>query len=499
MRSCAVIALALFLMLAPAASAQQPDVLKAAADALGAASLKTLQINGWGWGANFLGQNFTPNDPWPRINVPTFTALINYDTASMRVDMVRQVGAVMALGGGNLISGEQRSIQVVSGSEAWNVPTEGPAAGGTPQAQPQPDAAPERMLALWATPHGFVKAAMANRATTRNVPGGTEVSFTVGGKYKMSGLINAQNQIERVRTWIDQPLMGDLLVETIYRVYRNIDGMFFPSFIAQSQGGFPVLELTITSVHANPAADITVPANVRGAQPTPPVRVTSKALADGVYFFSGGGPNSLAVEMRDHIVLIEAPFNEARVLALIAKAKELIPNKPIRFVVNTHHHWDHSGGIRAAMDEGATIVTHESNRPFFEKVAQMPHTLAPDRLSVSRKAPKLQTVGDSGQLTDGNRTLNLYVVPGFVHAAGMLMVYLPNEKILVQADAPGRPDGPPGTRMRQVRVAAASALYDDILRRKLDVRTIVMMHSDEQMTMAEFTRALGRGGATSAN
>jgi glyoxylase-like metal-dependent hydrolase (beta-lactamase superfamily II) len=351
------------------------------------------------------------------------------------------------------------------------------------------------MLALWATPHGFVKAAMANQATTRNVPGGTEVSFTIGGKYKMSGIINPQRQVERVQTWIAHPLAGDLLMETVYRVYRDFNGVLFPSSIVESQGGFPALELTTVSVQTNSAVTITVPANVRGAQP-PPVRVNSEKLAEGVYFFTGGGANSLAIEMRDHIVLVDTPTNEPRALAVIAKAKELIPNKPVRFVINTHHHWDHSGGIRTAMDEGATIVTHEINKAFFEKVATMPHTLVPDRLSVSKKAAKLQTVGDKGQLTDGTRTIELYAIPGIVHAAGMLMVYLPKEKILIQADAPGRLDAPPNPLLRPVRILAASAVYDNIVRRKLDVQTMVPLHGPI-FDMATFAKALGK--RTSSN
>jgi glyoxylase-like metal-dependent hydrolase (beta-lactamase superfamily II) len=88
---------------------------------------------------------------------------------------------------------------------------------------------------------------------------------------------------------------------------------------------------------------------------------------------------------------------------VLAKAKELIPNKPIRYVVTSHHHWDHLGGIRAAIDEGATIVTHQSNKAFLERVAKTPHTIAPDRQATSKKAVKIQTVGDDGRLTDGKR------------------------------------------------------------------------------------------------
>src|SRR5438876_6350310 len=207
MRRLMTFAVACVLALAVVPSAQQPDALKAAADALGATKIKTLQFTGSG--ANFsVGQNFTPNDPWPRVTVKSYTASINYDTGSMRQELLREMGTVMPRGGGAPFTGEQRQVQVVSGNYAWNVAAAAPGAASPPPAA-APGNAVERMLALWATPQGFVKAAMANNATTKKAKGGTDVSFMVGGKYKMTGLINAQNQVERVQTWIDQPIVGD--------------------------------------------------------------------------------------------------------------------------------------------------------------------------------------------------------------------------------------------------------------------------------------------------
>src|SRR6185295_16519902 len=371
MRSYIALAVFGFVVLTSGVSAQQ-GALQNAATVLHVATIKSLQVTGSG--ANFsVGQNFTSTEAWPRVTVKTFTALVNYDTASSRVELVREMGAVMPKGGGAPFFGEQRQIQLVSGNFAWNMPAAAPN-GAAPMAQPAPDAAPERMLALWASPIGFVKAAMANNATTKANGGKTDVAFTVGGKYKMEGTINAQGQVEKVRTWFDQSIVGDMLVETTYSGYKDFGGVQFPSRIVQKQDGFPSLDLTIASVTVNPAVDIAVPDNVRNERPAP-VTVNSQKLADGVFYLTGGTHHSLAVEMKDHIVLVDTPNDETRALAVIAKAKEVIPGKPIRYVVTSHHHWDHLGGIRTAMDEGATIVTHQTNKAFLERVAKSPHTI----------------------------------------------------------------------------------------------------------------------------
>jgi hypothetical protein len=155
-----------------------------------------------------------------------------YETGSMQVDLVREMGATMPRGGGVPFTGELHQIQAVSGDYAWNIPVStpppgggaGPATpstlpeaggtawagpGGSPQPVPAPESQLEAMLALWSTPHGFTKAATANNATTRRVKGGTEVWFAIGGSYRMDGFINARNHVEGVRTWIDQSIVGD--------------------------------------------------------------------------------------------------------------------------------------------------------------------------------------------------------------------------------------------------------------------------------------------------
>ena len=481
MRKVTILATIGILALACVLAAQQRNAVQTAADALGVAKIKTLQFTGSG--ANFsVGQNYAPNEPWPRVTVKNYTALINYDTGSMRVELLREMGAVMPRGGGAPFFGEQRQVQVVSGNYAWNVPPAAPG-GAAAAAAPAPDPQMERMLALWATPQGFVKAAMANNATTK----GNEVSFTVGGKYKMTGTVNSKGQVEKVRTWIDHPIVGDMPVETTYTGYKDFGGVMFPSRIAQTQDGYPSLDLTISAVTANPAVDIAVPDNVRSFTP-PPVRVDSKQMAQGVYYLTGGSHHSLAIEMKDHIVVVDSPNNEARASAVLAKAKELIPNKPIRYLVTSHHHWDHLGGIRTAIDEGATIVTYQSNKAFLERVAKTPHTVVPDKLAASKKAVKIQTVGDKGILTDGTRTIELHRLIGYEHTGDMMVVYLPKEKLLGEPDA-FTPTPQAGTPLARTAVPYAKTLYDNIQRLKLDVQVITPFHGNRTTDVAELSKA----------
>jgi glyoxylase-like metal-dependent hydrolase (beta-lactamase superfamily II) len=163
--------------------------------------------------------------------------------------------------------------------------------------------------------------------------------------------------------------------------------------------------------------------------------------------------------------------------AVLAKAKETIPNKPVRYVVTSHHHWDHLGGIRAAIDEGATIVTHESNKAFLERVATSPHTLGPDRQASSQKPVQIQTVGDDGQLTDGKRVIELHRLQGYEHTGDMLVVYLPREQILGEPDA-FTPPAQPGAALVPPAVPSAKALADNIARLKLNVKTIAPFHGN---------------------
>src|SRR5205823_710449 len=218
---------------------------------------------------------------------------------------------------------------------------------------------------------------------------------------------------------------------TTFADYRDFDGVPFPGHIVRTQGGYPVLDLMTSSVRSNAAVDLQVPDVARNAT-VPPPQATAEKLAEGVWYIKGGTHHSVAIDQRDHIVVVEAPQDEARSTAVIAKVKETIPNKPIKYLVNTHVHFDHSGGVRTYVAEGATIVTHEMNKPYYEKAWAAPRTLNPDKMSQANKTATFETFSDKHVLTDGKRSIEVYPIEGNGHNDAFAMVYLPAEKILME-------------------------------------------------------------------
>ena len=283
-------------------------------------------------------------------------------------------------------------------------------------------------------------------------------------------------------------MLGDTLVETTFSNYKDFGGVMFPGQIVRTQGGHPVLDITVSEVKLNPALDISVPDQVKSFTPSP-VQVTVQTLAKGVYYLTGTNAHTIAIDQSDHIVAVEAPTNEARSQAVIAKIKETIPNKPIRYVINSHVHFDHSGGLRTYVDEGAVVVTHQMNRPYFEQAWAAPRTLNPDRLAQSKKEAKFETVTDRHVLTDKNRNIEIHSIANSGHNDAFIMVYLPKEKILVEGDA---------FTPAASRCAAAGRgesvhrnLNENIERLKLDVRQIAALHGPRVVTMADLRTAIG--------
>ena len=473
-----MVAAALLAVSAWAAATQQDakSVIGNATAALGSENLKTIEFSGSGYDYA-IGQSANPSLPWPKFIDKTYTRVVDLDAPASRMQRVRMQGENPPRGGGfQPLVGEQTQTQVVAAS--------------SPQAASLRD---ELMMTL---PYSFLRsAAAASDATVKSQTMGgkkyTVLSFTGSNKAAVRGYINSDNLIEKVETKIDNNVLGDIPFETAFSDYKDFGGVKFPLHIVQKQGGYPVLDLTVTDVKANAPANITdagapAPAAVQAA-------ASSEKLGDGVYLILGGYA-ALAVDFKDYIVIVEGGQSDERSEAVMAEARKLIPNKPIKYVVNTHQHFDHAGGLRAYVAEGAIVVTQQINKPYYEKVWANPHTIAPDKLARNPKKPKFETVDDKKIMTDGNQVIELYHQRNFGHNDGMLIVYLPKEKVLLEADG-FTPPAQPFTRTPAVINPFHVNLEDNIERLHLDVQRIIPVHypaDNRKVAMSELLMAVGK-------
>jgi glyoxylase-like metal-dependent hydrolase (beta-lactamase superfamily II) len=460
------------------AGAQGQDAkaaVDAAAAALGAAGLKTVQYSGWGYDYVF-GQAYNGDARWPRFNLPGYTMTIDFAAPAMRDDRRRTQLEDPPLGGGfQPMFGEQRLIAVVNGNYAWDVVGDAalmPGFRNDRQTNVQ-----GRTDQIWLTPHGFIKLAMATSPAVRTetVRGAKKTIVAVNhptyGKFE--GTLDAQNLVERIERWFGHSVLGDTVMEATFSDYKDFNGVKFPTRILQREGGYPLLDLTVTDVRVNPSVAIDVPANIRSAPAPGPLVGTPEKLAEGVWLFPTYA-KSVAVEFRDYVAVIEAAETEAQSIETIDALKKVVPGKPIRYLINTHSHFDHIGGMRTFAAEGATIITHHTNIPYFQALWANPRTIAPDRLSRSGRAATFEGVVGNRMLSDGARRLMIHHYPGNMHNPGMLMAYLPKEKILIEADS----FSPPAVPLTAPPHALVNLqhFYDSVQRLQLDVEQVVPIH-----------------------
>jgi glyoxylase-like metal-dependent hydrolase (beta-lactamase superfamily II) len=448
------------LIAAPPGGTQAQDsktVVNTVVRAMGAENLRTLQLSGSGSNAG-VGQNVNPSSAWPTVRVKTYTRQIDFEAIASSVEMVRIQN-----------DAEQTQTQVIPANAPW-----------------------AQQFDIWVTPYAFLKGAMANSVTTRSEAvlgiNYTVVSYVLQNRHKVEGYIDDQNMVARVRTWVDNNVLGDMLVEAVYSDYKDFGGLKVPTFAMVKQGGFPTLLLIVNDAKANVPVTIPAPPAQTAA---PSVSVASERIADGVFYLRGGTHHSVALEFADHVVLIEGPQNEQRSLAVIAEVRRLFPNKPLRYLVNTHHHFDHSGGLRTYVDAGVTIVTHEINKAFYERAFAAPRTLNPDRLEQSKRRAAIETVGDMKVLSDATRTLELHLVKGNRHNDGILMAFLPKEKILVEVDlyTPPAPGAPAPAATAQVN---PTSLIESLEKLRLDFETILPLHGPGKAMRADLYAFAGK-------
>jgi glyoxylase-like metal-dependent hydrolase (beta-lactamase superfamily II) len=535
MKIIAVFVPAWYLGFAGAAAAQgfppgylDPEpILEAAEAAIGTNRLSCVTIAGAGYSGAVGQQRLNDkNVDWPRGQLNNYTRTMNWTGRTMKERFERLPGRNPAawkygLGwrDGTPTQREAQQTFAVNGQYGWHMD----GAGAAPVAA-RPEDAERWQLDLWLNPHGFLKAARlpgANPVATwrwelgemgRDGPTVSPekvriVSITVMGKYRVDATINKENMLQRIHTWVPDPVLGDMNYEHEFTNASYIDlgdGIRFPTIWHSHQGwddnyqaqsinaGHNAFGGTYDTVQANVCPDpVEVPASVRSA--TFPNVVDSRELADGVYLIGGSSHNSVAVEFDGFIAVIEAPIDESRSLAVIDEVVRLIPDKPIRFLVNTHQHHDHIGGLRTYMHIGATIVTHRLNYEFYTRdvLNYAPRTLAPDMVSLwppteLAEGYYYERYTENYVISDGERNLNLYYVHPLQHADGMTFAFLPDAGLLIEADLfdTHEPQPPEPTNGNNV-------LYNMVERLNLDVSTIVPIHG-ETVGWRDFLRAVGK-------
>jgi glyoxylase-like metal-dependent hydrolase (beta-lactamase superfamily II) len=424
--------------------AQTAALIAQAEKAMGSAGMKTLTVTGRGSGAS-VGQAYVPGTAWPGVQLTALSRSLNFETAAFREEFIRTRSE--PLGGGALPlmgSGDARGVVLARENFAWDV-------AGTATVS-APAALPARVHDLWmSTPAGAIQAAarMGARAGVRRdfLRRWDTLTFDLPGQFSATLVLEDTGLISRIEATVPHAVLGEMPVVTQFFDYRPYASVVQPARIVQEQGGFAALDLNVTSMVANEAVEITIPDNVRAATEA----VTVEKVAEGVWFLGGGTHNSVAIELSGQIVLVELPLHEGRARAVLDQANKLVPGKQALTVVGTHHHFDHAGGLRVAADQGATLITSALARPYFEAAFARPARAAAQ--PVAPAAPPARYVGVEAKtvLADATRPVEIHELQGSIHARGLLVVWLPREQLLIEADAytpgpppaPGAPEAPP--------------------------------------------------------
>lgn len=472
-------------LVAPAWAEASPEVKAAVArslKAMGAENLKTLVISGQGIDG-CVGQPYDPaSDWWRKFSNKDYVRSIDFEARGWRLQRIRGEGENPGRGG--------CGAGPISDTTQNQVTMAGPQAPWTTQ------------LEYILLPEGFLQEALQKDTTvkqeTLHGKKYTVLSFMGDNKAPVEGYIDEMGYVDRVATRIDNNVLGDIVWDAEYSDWKDFGGLQFPTHILQHQGRPKYFELTVSEVKPNAPVDLTPPARGGrrglGGRRGAPQGPMSEDLGGGFWLITGGY-GSVVANFKDYLVVIEGPQNDMRAEQIITEAKRLVPDKPIRYVINTHAHFDHAGGLRAFVAEGATIITYKINKPYYEQIFKDAHTLEPDQLSRMNPQPKLkiETVGEKKVLTDGAHTIELYHVDGSTHSAGMLMAYLPKQKILVEADEfnVGPANAPAPAQINPYH----PNLLANIERLHLDVERIIPIHlpnDNRKVSLAELKIAAGK-------
>jgi glyoxylase-like metal-dependent hydrolase (beta-lactamase superfamily II) len=500
--------------------------------AMGVDSVKTLTISGEG-GDGSVGQPFSPfSDRWRWTASKNWTRSVDFDAKGWKDVRDRSEGEPEGKCGG---AGTQCPANSTTGQTAIGMANNF-----------------NNQINFAMMPLGFLKLALEKNATVSKEKKDTVLSFPMDAgagaatyKTNAKGYINDQGYVTRVETKIDQGMLGDIVWSADFTNYKDFGGVKFPTSIVQRQGGPQIWAMNVSDVKANQPVDLTAPAGrgggkgggapggapgggkgggAPGGAPGGPGAAkggpgggapgggapgggrggaAAAAIEDedlgGGFWLVTTGYGAVVANFKDYVVVIEGPQNDATSDQILAEAKKLVPNKPIKYVINTHAHFDHAGGLRDFVNAGATIITNQGNKGYYEKILANPHTLVPDNMQkAGNKAKvKVEYVGDKKVMTDGaGHTIEMYLVKGSTHNQFMMMVYLPAQKILIEADEFNVLGNPAPTTPAAMPNQYQVNLLKDIEDLKLNVDRIIPIHlptpRTRKVTLAELKLAAGK-------
>jgi glyoxylase-like metal-dependent hydrolase (beta-lactamase superfamily II) len=426
-------------------------------------AIKTITIEGEGTNAN-LGQDMTMEASGQQFAVSGYRRVIDVVNLRSRTEQTRTPNFAYFQG-----PQPQKQVFGVADDVAYNIATNGTVTRASNAV------AKDRTADIYHHPLKIVRAAFDPdvKLTNAHAAGSERVvdlETKTGQKFTLA--IDAQSNLPtRVVSMTDNPNLGDVAIETSFADYQQVSGLQAPTRFSTKTDKYTTAMLRVTRQAIDePPPDLSAPSAAASAPPVigaPPASVAVTEVAKGVWSLAGQSHHSVVVEFSDHLMLIEAPQNDTRTLAVIARARELRPNKPLTQVVNTHHHFDHSGGIRAAISEGLTVITHQANVAYLQEAATRQHTIAQDALAKNPKPATVLGVDGEMEIKDGTMTVQLFHIAGNPHGDAMLMAYLPRERILIEVDAFS-----PGSAVQPY----AANLVENITRRKLKVDKILPLH-----------------------
>jgi hypothetical protein len=457
-----------------------------AAEALGGKSriqqIRTLTIEGEGDAPN-LGQNITPDGPLPVWKVTEFRRILDLGTGRTRV---RQTRTAQFLFAGATV---QKLDQGIDGDIGYNVAEDGTAA------RTAGSVVRDRRIESLHHPIAILRAALdpgAKLSNLRQFNDSEQIDITTAsGDLFTLTMDTATKTPLRIDSISDNPNLGDVTIETAFGDYEMMSGLKMPRRLVTRIDRYSQFDLRITrNIVDGDTGDLMAPPQVKGMSlpPAAAITVSAKEVAKGIWWLAGSGNHrSILFEFSDHLVLFEAPVNEARTKAVIDTARSLRPEKPLTHVIVSHHHFDHSGGLRAAVAEGLTVITYRGNVALFKELVARKHSVVQDALARNPKPLNIEPVDDELTLKDNTMEVQLYHLKNNPREGTNLFAYVPRERILVQADMydsgwlqhPWGDNLPYNLALRKLQVALDVPVHGEIQTYEQVLKTIASKKSSD--------------------